>query len=196
MTSLAAVFLVGCGEISYRPSAVGKTGDVVVVMDSVLWNGQIGDALRDELGRYIMTLPNPEPMFSISYEPLRSQAIVDRVTARKNVVFAAALSDTTVESRFVRSAFSPDAQATIENGQSAFVERDDVWRRNQQVVYLAAPSRENLTELIRESGSDMRNSFNVAERLRLEHDMFDKGRQFALEDTLLARHDFLVKVQH
>ncbi len=188
--------LVGCSEISYRPSAIGQTGEVVVVMDSALWNGQPGDVLREELGRYIMTLPNPEPMFSITHEPLESQAVVDRVTARKNVVFAAALSDTSTESRFVRAAFSPDAQATIEDGQSAFVERQDVWRRNQQVVYLAAPDKGDLTELIRDSGSEMRSSFNLAERQRLQRDMFDKGRQFDLEDSLLAGHDFAIQVQH
>jgi hypothetical protein len=36
----------GCGELSYRPAAVGKTGEVVVVLDSLLWVGPAGDALR------------------------------------------------------------------------------------------------------------------------------------------------------
>ena len=191
-----AVGLSSCNEISYRPSAIGKGGEIVVVADSALWNGAVGEALRQELGPDVATLPNPEPLFDLKHEVLSSQASFDRVSTRRNIVFAASLSDTTVEANFVRSVFSEDAQQAIENGDGVFVEREDTWRRNQRVMYLAAAGEDDLVDIVRESGSDMRSIFSDHERRLLEREMFDSGRQFEVEDTLLAHHDFRVKVQH
>jgi hypothetical protein len=188
--------LSGCGDLSYRPAAVGKTGEVVVVVDSLLWLGPAGDALRSELGRDIETLPAPEPLFDLTHEMIGSQSAFDRISARRTIVFAAALSDTTTEANFVRSVFSEDARRVIETGTGVFVDREDTWRRNQRVIYLAAPDVDELVSIARRSGSEIRDILGEHERRYLEAEMFESGRQFNLEDTLLVRHDFRVKVQH
>jgi hypothetical protein len=169
---------------------------VVVVVDSVLWMGPAGDALRAELERSIETLPAPEPLFDLTHETIESQAAFDRISARRNIVFAAALSDTSTEARFVRSVFSEDAQQAIESGTGVFVDREDTWRRNQRVMYLAAPNPEELISITIKSGAEIRSIIGQHERQFLESEMFDTGRQFDLEDTLLSHHDFRVKVQH
>lgn len=192
----ALTLAIGCSDVQYRPSAIGKSGEVVVVMDSTLWNGPSGAALREELGRYIYTLPAPERLFDLDHQTLNSEATFNRVKARTNVVFAASLSDSTAESDFMRSVFSPEARSAIEQGRRVFLQRDDTWRRGQKIFYLATPTRNDLIEVIREAGPDMRSVFNAAERARLEEEMFDKGRQHNLEDSVLAQHGFRVKVQH
>ncbi len=50
----------GCETLEYRPAAVGKEGDVVVVIDSSSWNGELGDAIRGNVAPYLGTLPAPE----------------------------------------------------------------------------------------------------------------------------------------
>ena len=51
------LFLTACESLEYRPPAVGREGDVVVVMDSARWNGPIGDAVRMHVSPYLGTLP-------------------------------------------------------------------------------------------------------------------------------------------
>ncbi len=192
----AAVSFAACGGLAYRPSAVGKSGEIVVVVDSALWAGPAGDALRSELGPYVETFPTPEPLFDLAHETITTQASFDRISARRNLVFAASVTDSTLEADFVRSIFSDDALRTVETGSGVFVNREDTWRRGQVVVYLAAPNVNELVSIVQESGPEMRSLFTDHERRLLEREMYDSGRQFDVEDTLLARHAAKVKVQH
>ncbi|NNE45408.1 MAG: DUF4837 family protein [Rhodothermales bacterium] len=197
LMSLASLsLLASCGDVSYRPTAVGTAGEIVVVMDSLLWNGAPGDALREEIGPYVGTLPAPEPLFDLAHQTIETQAAFDRISTHRSIVFAASLSDSTVEANFVRSVFSEDAQKVISEGSGVFVNRDDIWRRDQRIVYLAASNPDELIAITRKSGEEMRSIFNGSERQRLEKDMYENGRQFELEDTLLTHHDFRIKVQH
>ena len=196
MSLASLALLASCGDISYRPTAVGTAGEIVVVMDSLLWSGAPGDALREEIGPYVNTLPAPEPLFDLAHQTIESQAAFDRISTHRSIVFAASLSDTTVEANFVRSVFSEDAQKVISEGSGVFVNRDDIWRRDQRIVYLAASNPDELVAITRKSGEEMRSIFSGSERQRLEKDMYENGRQFELEDTLLTHHDFRIKVQH
>lgn len=52
-----------CQDQQLKPSASGKTGELLIVMDSVLWNGLPGQILRDSLGNSYPGLPQHEPLF-------------------------------------------------------------------------------------------------------------------------------------
>jgi hypothetical protein len=114
----------------------------------------------------------------------------------KNVVFVAPLSDSTSEAAFIRSAFSEEALRAISDGGGGVVARDDPWRRLQKVYFVTADTPEELVSTIRTSGPEMVDAFNEIGRVRMTIDMFEKGRQRHLEDSLMSRHDFAVSVQH
>jgi hypothetical protein len=135
-------------------------------------------------------------MFEIQSRSVATQSDYDRVTSQRNLVFVASLDDSSGVSRILESLFATSAIEAIRGGQPAFVTRDDLWRRDQHVVYLAAATPDQLAELLEEAAPQIRELFNRAERERLEEDMFSRGRQHDLEATLLERHDFQVKVQH
>lgn len=56
-------WLTSCSDQQLKPSASGKTGELLIVMDSVLWNGIPGEILRDSLGNSYPGLPQHEPLF-------------------------------------------------------------------------------------------------------------------------------------
>lgn len=187
--------LAGCaGEADYRPAAAGPEGQVTVVVDSSRWNGPVGEALRAELAPPIQTLPTPEPFFDLRQVNLTPDRL-ERIQRFKNIVFAAALSDSTYEAQFLRGQFSEEARQALQDGGTA-IDRGDLWRRNQQVYYLAAATPQALVQTIRERGPAIRDSLNLATRRRTYAQMFEKGRQPDLEDTLMAHHGFAVDVQH
>ncbi|NND71263.1 MAG: DUF4837 family protein [Rhodothermales bacterium] len=193
---LPALFLAGCDDLKYTPTAVGKEGNVVIVADTLLWASPVGAALREEIGYPISTLPAPEPSFGIETFPLIGQASLNRIKAQKNVVIAAALDDSSQVTRLIRSLFAEDALQAVYTSGGATILRNDLWRLSQKVAIVTAPTNEQLIDEIKNAGPEIRSQFNEISRTRTNRDMFKKGRQFEVEERLLNDHGFAVNVQH
>jgi hypothetical protein len=193
---LSLAVAAGCGDLEYRPNAVGQEGVISVVIDSTRWNDDVGETIRSTLGEYIGTLPNPEPTFELKQVNLSSQGVLDQVMKQKNVLFVAPLTDTTNVAKFIKGRLTDEAQQAIQSGERAVVQRPDLWRRDQMVVYVAASTPSDLAETIEEEADDLRYIFNTITRTRVRQNMFDKGRQQNLEAELMEEYGFAVNVQH
>lgn len=196
---LALVILFGAGctvSGDYRPSALGPEGQITVAIDSAHWNGPIGDALRETIGGPIYTLPAPEPAFTLQPVSIALEPLFEQMKKRKNIVIVAPLNDTTAEARFLQARFGEAGTDLIATGQSAVVSREDLWLRDQMVVYIAAASEDSVAAAIRAKSDDLLYVFNKITRERLAEEMFAKGRQQDLEQRLLERHGFAVNGQH
>ena len=197
--ALFAVAMTGCNLSGddYRPLAVGQEGAITVVIDSSQWRGDVGEALRDELGAPIRTLPGaPESAFELQAIPINGPITQDQIRRQKNLLFVAPLSDSTAEARFMRNRLDSEARQAIEAGGAAVVARPDLWRRAQMVMYVTAADPETLAETISERGDDIRYTFNDITRERVEVEMFEKGRQPEIEEHLMEKHGFAVNAQH
>ncbi len=192
---LLAVVLVGC-EGDYRPRAIGKEGEVTVVVDSSHWTGPVGDTFRETVTPWINTLPQPERYFEIRHLELSSERVYDSIQDLKNVVVIAPLSDSTNEANFLRRRLSDEARQAVMDGQIAVVSKPNLWRRSQRVYFVTAATPEDLVTALKQRGDSIRSTFKKATLARMEREMYDDARQFALEDTLMNRHGFAVNVQH
>ncbi|MEM9663615.1 MAG: DUF4837 family protein [Bacteroidota bacterium] len=199
LAAAAFALLSGCeGTGDLRPFATGPDTEVSVVMDSTHWNGPIGEAIRASLAEYIDTLPAPEPLLDLRHVNLTSPTDFERVKQRKNVVFVAPIADSTNEAQVLRSVLDEEARQAVTSGQvpAVVVPRDSPFRQQQQVIYITGTSPESIIGGIEQNTGDLRYLFAEIIRERLNAEMFEKRRQFNLEDTLLTRHDFAVNVQH
>ena len=50
----------------FLPPSTGPVNSLMVVMDTELWQGPVGDKIRDEFAAQIIGLPQIEPLFSIT----------------------------------------------------------------------------------------------------------------------------------
>src|SRR6056297_546146 len=191
-----ALLLAGCTEVTeYKPPAVGQNGEILVVTDSATWAGPVGEALRATLGREARTYPQPTPTFTLTQQSLSDYAL-QGIQRQHSLVFAAPFTDTSATARFLRARFDSAGVAALERGGNGIITRDDLWMRDQLVLYATAPSDTTLAEQIRASGDDLRASFRALARERLAEDMFEKGQQTEIEAELLDAHDFAINVQH
>lgn len=190
-----AFVLVGC-EGDYRPRAIGKEGEVTVVMDSSHWTGPVGDTFRESVTPWINTLPQPERYFEIRHLEFSSERVYETIQDLKNVVVVAPLSDSTNEANFLRRRLSTEARQAVMDGQIAVVSKPDLWRRSQRVYFVTAATSEALVTALEQQGGEIQNTFKEATLQRMEREMYDDARQFALEDTLMSQHGFAVNVQH
>jgi hypothetical protein len=188
--------LSACSDVDLRPRATGPEGTITVVTDSASWNGPIGEALRSELEQLIFTLPQPEASFNVRLQPLNSQNDLDRVQRQKNIVFVAPLSDTTNTSSFIRARLDSAVTQGVREQRLGVFPRENLWYREQLVYYITGAQPEDVVRAIKAQGPTIRQEFNEITRERQQFEMFEKGRQTALEDTLMKHHDFAVNVQH
>lgn len=195
---LASMFsfllLVGC-EGDYRPRAIGKEGEVTVVMDSSLWTGEVGDALRENITPWIETLPVTERYFEIRHLELTSERAYNRIQKLKNVIIVGALSDSTNETSFLRRRLTDQAEQAVMDGQTAVVAKPNLWRRSQRIYYVTAATSDGLVQALQNQGRDIRSTFKQVTLERMKREMYEDERQVGLEDSLMNRHGFAVNLQ-
>lgn len=59
-------------ENTYAPKKItGKINNISVIIDDLLWNGEIGDSLRNKFASPVIGLPQEEPLFTINQYPVK-----------------------------------------------------------------------------------------------------------------------------
>ncbi|MBT8210250.1 MAG: DUF4837 family protein [Eudoraea sp.] len=80
--------LLGCEEKSkkkYKPVSVGAINSLAVVMESQLWEGKVGDKVREYFAAPMVGLTWEEPVFSIEHMP--QQVFTGMTRHRRSVLF-------------------------------------------------------------------------------------------------------------
>jgi hypothetical protein len=70
---LTLIVLVSCKSKDKKPNSVtyGKTNEVSVIIDDQLWNGEVGDSIRNKFAAPVLGLPQEEPIFSLNQYPVK-----------------------------------------------------------------------------------------------------------------------------
>ncbi|RAV29592.1 DUF4837 domain-containing protein [Sinomicrobium soli] len=123
----AIVFFTACkeekkGKRGYVPDSVGAINSLAVVIDNELWNGEVGDEIRDFYAAPVDGLPSIEPLFTLHQIP------------------PSVFSGTTTRSRNI---------LLIQNDSAAYSGlKTDVHARPQQVGVIQASDHQTLIDLI------------------------------------------------
>ncbi len=139
--------IASCGDSSLTrtlPNVTGSTGEVLVVMDKVLWDGSAGAAVREQVSPVLIGLPQPEPAFTIL--PASPAGFRDIFVAHRNIIMV--------------KTESGKAEAEV-------VFTRNKWAETQLVVTVTGPDSVSVANCIRENGEEIRQRINDAERERL-----------------------------
>lgn len=191
---LVAVW-VSCGG-DYRQQARGSFGEAVVVMDSAAQEGNVADAIRETYGQWIQTIPGNPPMFDLRFLDIESNEQLEQIKRFKNIVIAAPIDEQSTVGEFVRALLSDEVEEEVRSGNSFAFPLEDQWYRNQWAIILTAPSDSALAEKIRNSEATLTESLLEKELERWKLEVYDRGEQFALEDSLWENHGWKIRVQH
>ena len=71
--SIVAIFLTSCDskEVKNTSETSRKTNEVAVIIDDQLWNGEIGDSVRNKFASPVVGLPQEEPIFTLNQYPVK-----------------------------------------------------------------------------------------------------------------------------
>ncbi len=191
-----ALSVLGC-EGDYRREAVGGFGEVVVVMDSTDWReSATAEAIRQSFGQMITTLPNNESMFDLSWTGIENNEQLETLKRNRNLIIAAPIDGEGNVSEFVRALLSDDVESRVRSGEAFAFPFEDYWYRDQWSMVLTSTGDSVLAEHIRSSEETLTRNLLEKELERHTEDIYDRGEQTALEDSLLANHGWMIRVQH
>ena len=188
--------LTGCEAVVGTPKAVGEIPEILVVADSATWAGPVGEAIRAELAQTILTLPNNQGAFKLKHRPLTPRTY-EGIQRARNVIVAAPIDEQSRVGEFLRERIDAGSQQAIREGRAVGINlRPDLWSLNQLVVLATAADDRALTNQILQRGPELREAFNELAHEATFRDMFDRGRQTSLEDSLASQHGWSIAIQH
>lgn len=135
-----------CDETNERilPRVSGKSGELLVVLDTSYWSGQTGEAVRDVFTQAIAGLPQAEATFDLIHVPHRAFASI--LQTNRNIVF--------IEIKT--------------NEKPSITLKKDVWSDGQLMVAITANNDKNAALIIEKNATNLIDYFNEKENERLQ----------------------------
>ncbi|MFN3839839.1 MAG: DUF4837 family protein [Cyclobacteriaceae bacterium] len=192
---LLALLAASCNQKNpeYLPVATGKPGDMILIMDSVQWNGPVGNALRKIFKAEVPGLPREEPMFNLIYvHPRKGTTLLTQI---RNLVFVFTLDQNTPGSQILRESFDEETLTRIQSDSSFFVSTaSNEYARGQEVMYLFGNTEADLLRNLAENELSIRNFFNDIEKKRAVAALTATSTTRALTEFLKKENGIEIRV--
>lgn len=104
----------------FLPPSTGGVNSLMVVMDTELWKGPVGDKIRDEFAAQVLGLPQREPIFTITQVP--PQVFKGTTTYSRSVLY-------------------------VEQDSTSLAHiKDDAYAKPQKVAVVTGPTKETMIQ--------------------------------------------------
>jgi len=166
--------------------ARGETGEVILVIPPSLWDGKLGDLLREIFTSKVKVLPQDEKLYDL--KPVDPSKFNNVFKASQNLMFVATLDNQKPEGKYMKKYFTENSLNQIEKNPDLFsFNQQDVYARGQEVLYLFGRNEEELIKNIKANKSGIKEFFNDKEANRLVSSFkktAQKGIMNYVEDSL------------
>jgi hypothetical protein len=174
------------GDSSTMQKARGEAGEVILVIPPSLWDGQLGDLLREIFTSNVKVLPQDENLYDL--KPVDPSKFNKVFKASQNLMFVATLDNQKPEGKYMRKYFTENSLNQIEQNPDLFsFNQEDVYAKGQEVLYLFGRNEQELINNIKANKSGIKEFFNDKEAERLVSNFkktAQKGIMNFIEDSL------------
>jgi hypothetical protein len=134
-------------RVEYLPKATGRTGDMIIMMDSLQWNTALGKEIKKIFIEEVDGLPRPEKTFNVTWvHPNKGLKLLTQI---RNLVYVFTLDDNSHGSRILRQEFTQETLDRIERDTSFyFVNTQNEYSKGQEVVYLFSDTKERISYFV------------------------------------------------
>jgi hypothetical protein len=180
-------------RVENLPASTGKPGDLLLIMDSVQWNGELGNELRKIFRPEVPGLPREEPLFNLIYVyPRKGYTLLTQI---RNLVFVLTLDQRTGGTQILKESFAEETLEKIRSDTSFFlVTTRDEYSRGQEVMYLFSDTQENLIRHLQKNGRAIQDYFNNVEKRRLLAALNKTGSTKGVTEFLRRENNIEIKV--
>jgi hypothetical protein len=180
---------------SNLPNAKGEPAEVILVMDSAMWHGPVGEEVRLTFAAPVPGLLQPEPLFALKYvDPLR---LGDILRQAKNMIFVTVLSSKSQSSLRLRSYFTEESLQRIQEDPKLFsFTKKDEFAQNQIVLHLFGRNQEELIENIRQNRNQLQQQLIRVEINRVSEKLYNAASERKLATELQNEHQFYLNIPY
>lgn len=178
----------------FMPIARGEADEIILVMDSLQWEGQLGDQLKGMFRQYMKMLPQDEYEYSMS--KVNPRKLNDVLKNAKNMIFVMTLDAEGIESRNIREYFTDNSLKMIKQDSSLFYTvRRDEFAKGQIVLYLFSQSEEQLVNKLADNKASLVALFESAVRERVREQVLSK-KESEMMAAITEKHGYSIGVPY
>lgn len=196
---LALLLVAGCKtkdnkeKGTYLPSSRSSEAEVILVMDSAKWHGNLGEAVVKTFASQIPGLPQPEPYFSLKH--VRASAFKSLFKQAANIIIVMTLDNNSREGLTLKNYFTDESLERIRNNKDLFMfTQENVFAQNQNVMYLFGQNDQQLIERLEKNQERLRDYFLKNEMERIAGKVYAGKPKEGITKKLIADHQFSLKV--
>ncbi len=183
----------GKKDAGLLPKASGRPGEMIVVIDSTLWSGPVGEQIRNTFQAEVGGLPRQESLFKLNrVDPLRLNDVLRTV---KNLLFVVSLDSKTPSSKTIKGYFTKGSLDKIKSDDNLFVyTSSDEFAKGQNLMYLFGNNPKTLEENITKNKAQLQGYFNKAENERLFEGLYRANEMTGFNDLLIKDHSCSMRI--
>lgn len=187
---------VGCSG-DFRPTAKGELDTIIVIADTTQPNSSdLYEALMETFGRPLETVPSYEPTYRIIIENPATEQELERFKERTNVIIAAPLDENSNPGSLLRSMLNEELEGQVRSNEAFAFPIKELWAKNQWILLLSSTTHEELAGHIRNNGEQLIQRLIDSELDRRVEEIYGKGEQTVLSDSMLQKYGWSVRMQH
>jgi len=194
-TLIVALGLLAC-EGDYRKRAQGTFGELIVVMDSSNIDTPLGKAIQNSFGGSFPGVPGFQPKYDIRFVDFNTESKLEQIKRMKNVLIAAPIDEESNVGDLVRAMLPDEVESRVRQGENFAFPLGDRWYKDQWVMVVTSSSNEMLAQKIKDSGGSLVDNLDESEVQRWKYEVYEKGEQIALADSLWDEKGFKFRIQH
>ena len=175
------VFLVSCNENGDKAEerilsdSSGNINQITLIIENELWEGPVGEAIRDNFAATVEGLPQEEPMFSLSQIPPETFSGF----ARRNRSFISIQEGKEADARIIKDLYARPQTGVVISGEN-----------EEELVHIINDSSEKLVSAFKETemkekqrrmGKSLKDDDKLQEKFGLSL-KFPSAYRYALED--------------
>ncbi|MGV1012810.1 MAG: DUF4837 family protein [Flavobacterium sp.] len=178
---LVAIAITSCNSKEAKPvnETSGKTNEVSVIIDDQLWNGEVGDSMRNKFASPVLGLPQEEPIFTLNQYPVK--LLEGFMTNSRNIIMVKkeARSQFRIESNeyanpqvvvHISGETVQEILDTIQNNDSLIIAKI---KESEIKVFQEKIKRDSLLDVAK-----IREKFNIQLNIPIKYKMVLHGKKF------------------
>jgi hypothetical protein len=180
------------------PIAYGKVNELVVVADTDIWKGPVGDTLRYYLSSAYIILPQPEPLLDLRYySPKELMAVKGRQNFRNYLMLANLTDKDSPTTQLVTNDIGSEGVRRAKETPSFNLSiGNNKWAQDQILMYQFAFSDDQLIERIKKNAPVILNRVNKHDSEIVDANIYQGGINSEMVSLVNTRMGVDLKVPY
>nr|MCU0347770.1 DUF4837 family protein [Saprospiraceae bacterium] len=179
-----------------KSTAHGRVNQLLVIADSNLWTGPVGDSFFYYFSAPYILLPQPEPIFDVVHMTPEALAAQPLKKEFRTIVFLYDLNDeNSVTSRMTRFDLGPEKLIELQKGKGYNVTLgQDKWALKQQLFYVNGLGEDKLIACVAANFPAIARKISERDENIVRSTAFQGGEAVKLQEDIFAKYNLKMRI--